>query len=107
VFGDKDVEAIDKYIGDTYIQHNPVLADGKDVLKQALTAWYKGASREKIDIHHLSAEGDLVYVHTKAMHEGKVSSIIDIFRLENNKIVEHWDVIQAVPEKSANSHPMF
>jgi predicted SnoaL-like aldol condensation-catalyzing enzyme len=107
VFGDKNIEAIDKYIGDTYIQHNPVLADGKDVLKHALTQWFKNAPKEKIDIHHLSAEGDLVYIHTKAVHEGKVSSIIDIFRLENNKIVEHWDVIQAVPEKSANPHPMF
>jgi len=107
LLGDKNVEAIDKYIGDTYIQHNPILPDGKDVLKQAAAQWFKGAPKEKIAIHHLSAEGDLVYIHTKSIIGGKVSSVIDIFRLENNKIVEHWDVIQAVPEKSANSHPMF
>ena len=107
LFGDKNVESIDKYIGDTYIQHNPALPDGRDVLKQAVAQWFKGAPKEKIDIHHLSAEGDLVYIHTKANIGGKISSIIDIFRLENNKIVEHWDIMQAVPEKSANDHPMF
>ncbi|HEY9049589.1 MAG TPA: ester cyclase [Ohtaekwangia sp.] len=107
LFGDKNPEAIDKYIGDTYIQHNPILPDGKEPLKQAVVQWFKGAPKEKIDIHHLSADGDLVYIHTKATFGGKVSSIVDIFRLENNKIVEHWDVIQTVPEKSANPHPMF
>lgn len=107
VFGDKNVDAIDKYVSEKYIQHNPVLADGRDVLKQALTEWYKGAPNEKIDVHHLSAEGDLVYIHTKSTEGGKVVSIIDIFRLENGKIAEHWDVIQPVPEKSANPHPMF
>ena len=107
LFGDKNVEAIDKYIGDTYIQHNPILPDGKDVLKQGAAQWFKDAPKEKIDIHHLSADGDLVYIHTKSTIGGKVSSVIDIFRLENNKVVEHWDVIQVVPEKSANPHPMF
>ncbi len=107
LFGDKNVEAIDKYIAETYIQHNPILPDGRDVLKQAAAQWFKGAPKEKIDIRHLSAEGDLVYIHTRATIGGKVSSVIDIFRIENNKIAEHWDVIQAVPEKSANPHPMF
>jgi len=107
LFGDKNVEAIDKYIGENYIQHNPILPDGRDVLKQGATQWFKGAPKEKIDIRHLSAEGDLVYIHTRATFGRKVSSVIDIFRIENNKIVEHWDVIQAVPEKSASPHPMF
>jgi predicted SnoaL-like aldol condensation-catalyzing enzyme len=107
LFGDKNVESIDKYIGETYIQHNPILPDGRDVLKQAVAEWFKGAPKEKIDIHHLSADGDLVYIHTKSVIGGKVSSVIDIFRLENNKIVEHWDVITALPEKSANPHPLF
>src|SRR6478735_8853749 len=76
LFGDKNVESIDKYIGDTYIQHNPALPDGRDVLKQAVAQWFKGAPKEKIDIHHLSADGDLVYIHTKANIGGKISSII-------------------------------
>lgn len=107
VVGNKNVQAIDKYIADDYIQHNPVLSDGKKALKEALTAWYKAAPKETIDVHHLSAEGNLVYIHTKSKEHGKIVSIIDIFRIGNNKIVEHWDVIQPVPEKSANPHPMF
>lgn len=107
LFGDKNITAIDEYIGDTYIQHNPALPDGKEALKEGATLWFKGAPKERIDIQHLSADGDLVYIHTKSNQGGKITSIIDIFRIKENKIVEHWDVMQAVPEKSANPHPMF
>jgi predicted SnoaL-like aldol condensation-catalyzing enzyme len=107
LFGDKNVDAINKYIGDTYIQHNPALPDGKDALKQGATQWFKGAPKEKVDVQHLGADGNFVYIHTKAKMGAKTSSVIDIFRIENGKIAEHWDVIQEVPEKSANPHPMF
>lgn len=107
LFGDKSVDAIDKYLGETYIQHNPNLPDGKDALKAGVTQWFKGAPKEKVDVQHLSADGDLVYIHTRSKMGPKTVSIIDIFRIANSKIVEHWDVIQEVPEKSANEHPMF
>ncbi|HEX2608223.1 MAG TPA: ester cyclase [Flavisolibacter sp.] len=107
LFGDKNIAAIDKYLGDTYIQHNPVLADGKEALRKGVTEWFKGLPKEKIDIRHLNAEGDLVYLHTKAVENGATVSVIDIFRIDNGRIVEHWDVIQPVPAKSANPHPMF
>ena len=107
LFGDKNVAVIDNYISDTYIQHNPALPDGKDTLKKAATEWFKGAPKEKIDIQHLGADGNFVYIHTKASRGAKIVSVIDIFRIENDKIAEHWDVIQEVPEKSANPHPLF
>ena len=108
LFGDKDVSVIDKYISDPYIQHNPILPDGKEPLKEACTKWFKGLPKEKIDIQHLSAEDNLVYIHTKEVHPGiKTVSVMDIFKIENGKIVEHWDLGQDVPEKSANPHPMF
>jgi predicted SnoaL-like aldol condensation-catalyzing enzyme len=107
LFGDKDVSAIDKYIGSVYIQHNPALPDGPEALKEAATQWFKGAPKEKIDIQHIAADGDLVFIHLRANMGGKVNSVIDIFRIENGKISEHWDVIQEVPAKSANPHPMF
>jgi predicted SnoaL-like aldol condensation-catalyzing enzyme len=107
LFGNKNISAIDKYIGDIYIQHNPMLPDGKEALKNGAKEWFKGAPKEKIDIQHLSADGDLVYIHTKSMFGKKVFSVMDIFKLKDNKIVEHWDIIQQVPEKSNNPHPMF
>lgn len=107
LFGDKDLSAIDKYIGDVYIQHNPSLPDGKEALKKGAEQWFKGAPKEKIDIQHLSAEGDLVYIHTKSARGPKTVSVLDIFRINNGKITEHWDVIQEVPAKSVNPHPMF
>lgn len=107
LFGDKNINSIDKYVMDSYIQHNPMLADGKEALKAGTAQWFKGAPKEKVDIQHLSGDGDLVYIHTKSLRGAKTISIIDIFRIENNMIAEHWDVIQEVPEKSANPHPMF
>ncbi len=107
LFGDKNIDAIDKYIGNTYIQHNPHVTDGKESLKDALKNWFKDAPKEKIDIQHIGADGDFVYIHTKSHNGAKIYSIIDIFRIQEGKVVEHWDVIEEVPEKSANSHPMF
>jgi predicted SnoaL-like aldol condensation-catalyzing enzyme len=107
LFGDKDVSAIDKFLLPTYIQHNPSLPDGSEALKKAATQWFAGAPKEKIDIQHISADGDLVFIHLRTKMGGKVFSVIDVFRIENGKIAEHWDVLQEVPAKSANDHPMF
>jgi len=106
-FGDKNIGALDKYLAKDYIQHNPILPDGREPLKQGATLWFRGAPKTKIDIQHLSADGDLVYIHLKNKMGDKTSSVIDIFRIAGGKIVEHWDVIQDVPAKSANPHPMF
>jgi predicted SnoaL-like aldol condensation-catalyzing enzyme len=107
VFGDKNIDAVDKYLSDNYIQHNPGVADGKEALKTALKVWFKGAPKEKIDIQHLGADGNFVYIHTRSKQGNKTISVMDIFRIDGNKIVEHWDVLQEVPAKSANDHPMF
>lgn len=107
IFGDKNIDAVDKYIGDNYIQHNPAVADGKEALKTALKVWFKGAPKEKIDIQHLGADGNFVYIHTRSLRGNKAISVMDIFRVDGNKVVEHWDVLQEVPAKAANDHPMF
>jgi predicted SnoaL-like aldol condensation-catalyzing enzyme len=107
LFGDKNPAAIDQYVGDTYIQHNPSLPDGKDALKKAVAVWFKGQPKDTVDVKHLGADGNFVYIHTKSKRGNKTFSILDIFRVENGKITEHWDVMQEVPAKSANAHPMF
>ena len=107
LFGDKNVEAADKYIVENYIQHNPSVTDGRKALKDALKTWFKDAPKNKIDIQHLGADGDFVYIHTRSKMGDKVFSVIDIFRIENGKVAEHWDVIQEVPKNTVNPHPMF
>jgi predicted SnoaL-like aldol condensation-catalyzing enzyme len=107
IFGDKNIDAVDNYIGDSYIQHNPNVADGKEALKAALKIWFKDAPKEKIDIRNIGADGNFVFIHTKSKMGNKTFSVMDIFRVDGGKVVEHWDVMQEVPEKAANDHPMF
>lgn len=108
MFGDKDLNAVDRYIDASYIQHNPKVADGAAAFKQAAAGWFQGAEKTKIDVQHIAAEGDLVFMHIKNKNkDGSLKSTMDIFRLKDGKIVEHWDVHENVPSVSANPHPMF
>ncbi|MFU1856271.1 ester cyclase [Sphingobacterium sp. NGMCC 1.201703] len=108
MFGDKDLSAVDKYIAPEYIQHNPHVADGAAAFKAAAAKWFEGQPKTKVDVQRIASDGDLVFIHIKNKNAaGSLKSTIDIFRLENGKIVEHWDAQQDVPKESANSHPMF
>jgi len=94
-------------MGETYIQHNPNVADGRQAIIDATKIWFKGGTKSKIKFLKIIAEKDLVFLHIKGNYGQGDISIMDVFRIEDNKIIEHWDAIQAVPEKSANDHPMF
>ena len=105
----KDFEAAAQHFGPRYIQHNPLVPDGPDGLKRLVTLLKEKFPNSKSEIKRAVAEGDLVVLHvhsTRAPGE-RGRAIVDIFRLENGKIVEHWDVIQDVPETAANSNTMF
>ena len=106
---DKDFDAAAKYLGSRYIQHNPVAADGPEGLKGFIGFLKSKFPNSKSEIKRVIAEGDYVVLHVHAVREPgtRGRAIIDIFRLENGKIVEHWDVAQDVPEKAANSNGMF
>ena len=107
LFGNKNLDAIDQYIGDTYIQHNPMAKDGKEALKAFLEPWFKNAPKDTVDIQFAGAYGDRVFLHIRNTFGGKEVAVVDIFRIEDGKIVEHWDVIQEVPENAVSDHPMF
>ena len=102
-------KAVELYVGDDYIQHNPVVADGK----QGFIDYFEEMSRDypKKDIEFLRviAEGDQVALHTRQTWPADEEYVtMDFFRFDSNgKIVEYWDSIQVVPKESANNNSMF
>lgn len=106
-----NADAIDDYIGDIYIQHNPYVADGKDALKKLIKTFPKKKAGDAPTgkIVRVIAEGDLVvlHVHNFAWPQPNGGAIVDIFRVKDGKIVEHWDVMQAIPAKAAHKNTMF
>ena len=105
----KDFEAASRYLGPRYTQHNPVAADGPEGLKAFIQFLRDKFPSSRSEIKRVFADGDYVIVHVHAMRESgtRGRAIIDIFKLENGKIVEHWDVGQDIPEKAANPNGMF
>jgi len=105
----KDFEAAAKHFGPRYIQHNPTAADGPEGFQRLVTFLKEKFPNSKSEIKRAVAEGDYVVLHVHSVREPgqRGRAIVDIFRLENGKIVEHWDVIQDVPETAANSNTMF
>ena len=102
-------KAVELYVGDKYIQHNPLVGDGKEHFINYFEKMAIDYSEKNIEFVRSVAEGDLVVLHTHQTWPGGDEYVtMDFFRFdENGKIVEHWDSMQQIPEKSENENTMY
>ena len=108
---EKNWEKTRSMIGNRYVQHNLGAIDGPEGLKAHIEYLKKEFPNNHGEIKHALADGDLValHVHNQRSPELRGNAVVDLFRIENGKVVEHWDVVQAIPEpeKAKNKNTMF
>ncbi|MCK1361750.1 nuclear transport factor 2 family protein [Bradyrhizobium sp. 199] len=105
----KDADAALAHVGDRYVQHNPNAADGAEGFRKFIGFLREKFPNSRSEIKRSLVDGDFVILHVHAVREpgSRGNAIVDIFKLENGKIVEHWDVVQPIAESPANNNTMF
>ncbi|EOL8938463.1 nuclear transport factor 2 family protein [Cronobacter dublinensis] len=107
-FNQHDTAAAD-VVADDYRQHNPDVPDGKAPFVNYFSGFFRDNPQSRAKVIRSAADGDLVWlqVHSTNGSHDRGQAVLDIFRVKDGKIVEHWDIIQDVPEKAANANTMF
>ncbi|MGI9530480.1 nuclear transport factor 2 family protein [Lutimonas sp.] len=105
----RPTEAVAIYVGDEYIQHNPLVGNGKQPFIDYFNRMFNEYPEKSIEFVRSVAEGDLVALHTHQIWPGNDQYVtMDFFRFDSNgKIVEHWDSMQQIPDKSAHNNTMY
>ena len=104
--GKQPEQAVERFVGSRYVQHNPQAPDGPE----AFIGFVRAFPEASVDIRRILAEDDIVVTHSLlrfSADDERGTVAVDMFRVEDGKVVEHWDVLQPFPEESANDHPMF
>jgi predicted SnoaL-like aldol condensation-catalyzing enzyme len=106
---EKNFEQAATFLGPEYRQHNPTAGDGPSGLRDYIDMLKVKHPAQHGEIRKIVAEGDLVVLHVHSTRgDGTPGrAIVDIFRVEQGKVVEHWDVIQNIPETTASGNGMF
>ena len=101
--------AFETWVHPDYIQHKPTLPDGREAVIDFLEALFQRSPGRIMTIHRIIGSDDIVAVHyhSQANPDDLGFAVVDIFRVENCRLVEHWDVVQAVPAHAANDNTMF
>ncbi|AJG91393.1 ester cyclase (plasmid) [Bacillus tropicus] len=109
VFNKHNIDIIPKYVSEDYKQHNPFVADGRKAFMDFFKEDFVKNPNSSAEVKRVVAEGDTValHVHSRTNSQDKGVAIVDIFRIKDGKIVEHWDVIQEIPSEAANNNTMF
>jgi predicted SnoaL-like aldol condensation-catalyzing enzyme len=109
VFNNHDLKVAEDIVAENYIQHNPHFPTGRAAFIEILAKRFKQNPEAHARIVRSATHGDLVYLHTHSLSQpgDRGRAIVNIFRVSDGKIVEHWDVVQPVPEKAANDNTMF
>ncbi|SFL50602.1 nuclear transport factor 2 family protein [Pelosinus propionicus] len=109
IFNQHDVSFIHTYVGTVYIQHSPSFKDGKDAFQSAISAYLIQFPYSSAEIKRIVSDKDYVFIHNnvKLNPNDPGQAAVDIFRVKDGKIIEHWDVLQDIPEKAENNNTMF
>jgi predicted SnoaL-like aldol condensation-catalyzing enzyme len=105
----KPAQAVAQYVGESYRQHNPNAPDGPQGVIAYAAGYLKANPELRLDFKRIIAEGDYVVVHShlKPNSSDRGEAVVDIFRVEGGKLVEHWDVVQPISAQPVNRNGMF
>jgi predicted SnoaL-like aldol condensation-catalyzing enzyme len=100
--------AFERHVAEDYIQHNPNIGDGREAAIEALEPLF-GLPTASFQIHRILVDGDYAAIHLHGRRSPDVlgGAVVDLYRFSGGRIVEHWDVLQPIPEQAANPHAMF